>query len=225
MSGSETLFTAALGLSWPWQVTDIRRVDGFVQGLQGRRGEASAAGAAVLRSLSCHQAGQPSARSRPPERGQEPACAQRQALGYAQGSSPLEPGPDRRHARADALEPEDRARLAAQEALRAIFETAKDGIDPEPALKRWVSWARRCRLAPFKRLGATVRDHLSGILNSFRLGLSNGTAESINAKVQAAIARARGFRTHRHLMTIIYLSCGKLTHLPAPPYTRPISAA
>lgn len=103
-----------------------------------------------------------------------------------------------------------------KETLRAIFE---------PALKRWVSWARRCRLAPFKRLGATVRDHLPGILNSFRLGLSNGTAESINAKVQAAIARGRGFRTHSHLMAIIYLTCGKPTHLPAPPYTRPISAA
>ncbi|MDT0499326.1 transposase, partial [Algiphilus sp. W345] len=110
--------------------------------------------------------------------------------------------------------------LSAPQAARAIFETAKDGIDPEPALKRWVSWARRCRLAPFKRLGATVRNHLRGIVNSVRLGLSNGMAESINSKVQAAIARARGFRTHRHLMTIIYLTCSKLSHLPAPPYAR-----
>jgi len=108
-----------------------------------------------------------------------------------------------------------------KEALRATFETAKTGVEPEPQLKRWVSWARRCRLKAFKRLGATIRDHLHGIVNSVRLGLSNGTAESINSKVQAAIARARGFRTHRHLMTIIYLTCSKLTHLPAPPYTQP----
>ena len=107
-----------------------------------------------------------------------------------------------------------------KEALRSLFETAKDGHDPEPRLRRWVSWARRCRLAPFKRLGATVRNHLHGIVNSVRLGLSNGTAESINSKVQAAIARARGFRTYRHLMTIIYLTCSKLSHLPAPPYAR-----
>jgi len=111
-----------------------------------------------------------------------------------------------------------------KEALRTIFGHAKTGIDPEPSLKRWVSWARRCRLKPFKRLGATVRDHLPAIRSSFRLGLSNGTAESINSKVQAAIARARGFRTHRHLMTIIYLTCGKLTHLPAPPYMRPVAS-
>ncbi|MCH9828665.1 MAG: ISL3 family transposase [Gammaproteobacteria bacterium] len=112
-----------------------------------------------------------------------------------------------------------------KEALRRLFETAKAGVDAEPLLLRWVSWARRCRLTPFKRLGATVRNHLAGIVTSFRLGLSNGAAESINSKVQAAIARARGFRTHEHLMTIIYLTCGKLTHLPVPPYTRPAAVA
>jgi len=64
-------------------------------------------------------------------------------------------------------------------------------------------------------IGRDRANHLHGIVNSVRLGLSNGTAESINSKVQAAIARARGFRTHRHLMTIIYLTCSKLSHLPA----------
>ena len=34
---------------------------------------------------------------------------------------------------------------------------------------------------------------------------SNATAESINADVQSAIARARGFRTFRNLRTIDYL--------------------
>lgn len=108
-----------------------------------------------------------------------------------------------------------------KEALRERFDQARAGADPEPLLKGWISWARRSRLAPFKRLGATVRDHLPGILNSFRLDLSNGTAESINSKVQAAIARARGFRTFRNLMTVIYLTCSKLTHLPASPYACP----
>lgn len=92
-------------------------------------------------------------------------------------------------------------------------------------LRRWISWARRCRLAPFKRLGATLRDHLPGIVSSFRLDLSNATAESINAKVQVAIARARGFRTLEHLMAIVYLIAGKLTHLPAPPFARPADAS
>ena len=54
--------------------------------------------------------------------------------------------------------------------------------------------------------------------------LSNGTAESINATVQAAIVRARGFRTLDNLMTVIYLVAAKLTHLPKPPYGTPAIA-
>lgn len=109
-----------------------------------------------------------------------------------------------------------------KEALRRILEQGKAGARIEPLLKRWIRWARRCRLKPFKRLGATLREHLPGIVNGYRLGLSNAAAESINAQVQAAIARARGFRTFNHLMAIIYLIADKLTHLPAPPYARPM---
>lgn len=111
-----------------------------------------------------------------------------------------------------------------KEGLRKVLVEAEGERDPELLIKRWVSWARRSRLAPFKRLGATIRDHMHGIVNALRLSLSNGTAESINAKIQAAIARARGFRTLDHLMAIIYLIAGKLTHLPAPPYARPPTA-
>ena len=109
-----------------------------------------------------------------------------------------------------------------KEALRTAI--AEPGEAAEPALRGWISWARRSRLPAFKRLGATIRDHLPGILNSLRLGLSNGTAESINSKVQAAIARARGFRTHRCLMSVIYLIAGKHSHLPAPPYAQVASS-
>jgi transposase len=75
-------------------------------------------------------------------------------------------------------------------------------------------------LEPFKGLGGTLREHMDGIVNSFELGMSNATAESINAKVQAAIVRARGFRTLTKLQSIIYLVAAKLTHLPTPPYKR-----
>ncbi|MBK1729748.1 hypothetical protein [Halorhodospira halophila] len=40
----------------------------------------------------------------------------------------------------------------------------------------------------------------------------------MNAQIQAAKARARGFRTTRNLITVCYLIGGKLTHLPASPY-------
>lgn len=105
-----------------------------------------------------------------------------------------------------------------KERLREIIALARTGHPALPLFKGWISWARRCRLAPFKRLGATLRENLDGILNTFELALSNAPAESINAKIQAAIVRARGFRTLSHLQAIIYLVAGKLTHLPASPY-------
>lgn len=112
-----------------------------------------------------------------------------------------------------------------KERLREIVVLARTGQPPRELFTQWISWARRCRLEPFKRLGATLREHIDGIVNTFELGLSNAPAESINAQVQAAIVRARGFRTLNHLQTIIYLVAGKLTHLPAPPYCRPGCAA
>jgi transposase len=105
-----------------------------------------------------------------------------------------------------------------KERLREIIALARNGHPALPLFKGWISWARRSRLVAFKRLGATLRDNLDGILNTFERGLSNAPAESINAHIQAAIVRARGFRTLSHLQTIIYLVAGKLTHLPASPY-------
>lgn len=112
-----------------------------------------------------------------------------------------------------------------KERLRDILSAARLGGDPTEDLVKWVSWARRSRLKPFKVLGATVRSHMQGILNSYKHGLSNGTAESINSKIQAAMARARGFRNPKNLYTMMYLVAGKLSGLPSHPYTRSATAA
>ncbi len=44
----------------------------------------------------------------------------------------------------------------------------------------------RCRLTLFKRLGATIKKHLVGIIEHFRSALDNGLAEAIKGRVQAA---------------------------------------
>ena len=72
----------------------------------------------------------------------------------------------------------------------------------------WIGWARRCRLPAFKRLAKTLQTHIEGIRHMLTHANSNATAESINADVQSAIARARGFRTFRNLRTIVYLLKG-----------------
>lgn len=106
-----------------------------------------------------------------------------------------------------------------KEALRAVFATATDADQAQARLRCWISWARRSRLAPFKRLGKTLRDHLEGILEHFRTGLSNGFVEAMNGLIRAAIVRARGYGTDRRLITMAYLIGGKLQHLPTNPWT------
>ena len=108
-----------------------------------------------------------------------------------------------------------------KEALRDIFATATNAADAQTRLTAWVGWARRSRLPAFKRLGATIRDHLEGVVEHFRTGLSNGFVEAMNGLVQAAKARARGYATDHRLITMCYLICGKLKHLPTNPWASP----
>ena len=108
-----------------------------------------------------------------------------------------------------------------KERLREVFAQCTDRAAAEALLPCWISWARRSRLAPFKRLGATVKKHLAGILEHFRSGLNNGFAEAINGRIQAAKVRAKGYGSDAHLITISYLVCAKLKHLPKNPWHHP----
>jgi transposase len=55
-----------------------------------------------------------------------------------------------------------------------------------------------------------VDDHWDGILRWHLTRISNGVLEGINSLVQAAKRRARGYRTTRNLIAMIYLIAGKL---------------
>ncbi len=108
-----------------------------------------------------------------------------------------------------------------KERLRDLFATCDDAENARALLMRWISWARRCQLSPFKRLGATIKKHLDGIVEHFRSGLDNGFAEAINGRVQAAKVRAKGYGTDEHLINMAYLVCAKLKHLPENPWLHP----
>jgi transposase len=77
-------------------------------------------------------------------------------------------------------------------------------------LDRWHAWARRSRLEPMKAVAATLMRHRDGILAWFDSRIANGLIEGINSLVQAAKAKARGYRTLRNLMAITYLVAGKI---------------
>ena len=105
-----------------------------------------------------------------------------------------------------------------KEELRDIFAAASTRAEAETLLTAWIAWAQRSRLAPFRKLARTLKAHWDGILNGFDSRLTNGGAEAINGLLQAAKARARGYRTYRNFINMAYLVAGKLKRLPASPY-------
>lgn len=82
------------------------------------------------------------------------------------------------------------------------------------AWQRWFIWAQRCRLEPMKKVAATLKAHLWGILNAISLGVHNGHAESTNARIQRIKARACGFRNRERFRNAIYFHCGGLELMP-----------
>ena len=81
--------------------------------------------------------------------------------------------------------------------------------DAEQFLKKWYFWATHSRLEPIKEAAYTIKRHWTGILRWFKSNINNGTLEAINSLVQAARARARGYRTTKNLISMIYLIAGK----------------
>src|SRR5215469_16456299 len=80
----------------------------------------------------------------------------------------------------------------------------------ELVLDHWHSWAIRSRLEPIKKVARTVKRHRDGILSWFDSKIANGLIEAINSLVQAAKAKARGYRSLRNLIAITYLIAGKI---------------
>jgi transposase len=80
----------------------------------------------------------------------------------------------------------------------------------EAFLKRWYFWATHSRLEPMIQVARTVRRHWDGVLNWFCTRISNGILEGINSLLQAARAKARGYRTERNFIAMAYLIAGKL---------------
>lgn len=80
----------------------------------------------------------------------------------------------------------------------------------EAFLKKWYYWATHSRLEPMIHVAKTIRHHWSGILNWFETYISNGILEGINSLIQAAKAKARGYRSNRNLIAMAYLIAGKL---------------
>jgi len=84
-------------------------------------------------------------------------------------------------------------------------------------LTRWCNWASRSRVPSMIEAARTIRRHWQGVLRWFTSKITNGILEGINSLIQAAKAKARGYRTTRNLIAMTYLIAGRLefneTHL------------
>ena len=77
-------------------------------------------------------------------------------------------------------------------------------------LDRWCRWAQRSRLPEMVRVAQTIRERWDGVLRWFTSHISNGVLEGINSVIQAAKAKARGYRNVENLITMAYLIAGHL---------------
>lgn len=83
-------------------------------------------------------------------------------------------------------------------ALRAVYASAAAGNDREHAskqLKDWLSWARRSRLEPFRKLAKTLSERFDAVVRGMLDNRSNAYVEAMNGLLQQAKRAARGFRT------------------------------
>jgi len=96
--------------------------------------------------------------------------------------------------------------------IRLVFQDlyTQPPEEAEYYLNRWYFWATHSRIQPIIQAAKTIRRHQSGILRWFTSRINNGILEGINSLVQAAKAKARGYRSTRNFATIIYLIAGKL---------------
>lgn len=103
--------------------------------------------------------------------------------------------------------------------LKSVFQdlfALDTAEEAEPLLKHWYFWATHSRIAPMIKVAKTIKKHWAGVLRWFTSRISNGLLEAINSLIQSAKAKARGFRSTRYLITMVYLIAGKLDFkLPA----------
>lgn len=99
--------------------------------------------------------------------------------------------------------------LNIRESFQNIYKTGSEKAF-EILLKKWYFWATHSRLAPIVKVAKTIKAHWDGIIEWKRSQINNGVLEGLNSVVQAAKAKARGFRTFRNFQIVVYLTTGKL---------------
>jgi len=79
---------------------------------------------------------------------------------------------------------------------------------------RWVRWVARHYphgvFSSMVKLAQMIENHLAGILAHWKWHITNAFMEGLNSVFSAVKRKARGFRSTTHLITMLYLTAGKL---------------
>jgi transposase len=81
----------------------------------------------------------------------------------------------------------------------------------ETLLNKWYFWATHSHIEEMKQAAYTIKNHWQGVLQWKKTRIDNGLLEGLNSLIQAAKAKARGFRTYRNFKIIAFLITGKLS--------------
>jgi transposase len=94
------------------------------------------------------------------------------------------------------------------------FYEIEDPNTAEEYLRRWIAEVDATDLEPLHKFARMLEDHWLGVIRWHHSRISNGLLEGLNSLIQAAKRRARGYRTNRNFITMIYLIVGKLNAGP-----------
>lgn len=101
--------------------------------------------------------------------------------------------------------------LHIKENFQNIYKVSRESPESfEPLLVTWYKWAVHSRLEPMVQAARTIKNHWDGIVNWHKSMISNGILEGLNSLIQAAKAKARGYRTLKNFKIIAYLITGRL---------------
>jgi transposase len=101
--------------------------------------------------------------------------------------------------------------------LAQQFDSFYELTDPDTAeeyLRRWITEVDSSGLEPLQKFARMLEDHWLGVIRWHHSRISNGLLEGLNSLIQAAKRRARGYRTNRNFIAMIYLIVGKLNAGP-----------
>ncbi len=102
--------------------------------------------------------------------------------------------------------------------LAQQFDSFYELTDPDTAeeyLSRWITEVDSSGLEPLQKFARMLEDHWLGVIRWHHSQVSNGLLEGLNSLIQAAKRRARGYRSNRNFIAMIYLIVAKLNAGPA----------